>query len=158
MPHPPRSATPTKDEIYQHKTPPPQPPLPPTSPQFMHQSVPQPPSVPPPQVQYHPMFQMQPPPPPPLNMMSMPPHLSMPPAAGTSQIMIDPTSYHQNYMYNQPPPPQLSPQSGYQYSNQQTKMMISPVGSNNSISPTASLKSQSQLNSPGNQNSGEIFF
>lgn len=158
-----RSGTPTKDETYQHKTPTPhvppqnQPPLPPPPPppsptqsaqsaqsaQFMNQGSDAP-------LPFHPMFNMQPPPPPPPPMAlmpGMPPHLS-----------IDPS--FQSFMYGQqpPPPPQLSPGTiGYnQYSNQGSKMIISPgAGSNSSISPT-NFKSQTQgqLNDPSSLNAG----
>ncbi len=81
-----RSATPTKDEVYQP------PPLPPsTSPHFQ-----QAPPAPPP-LQFHPMFQMQQAPP--LGLMAM-----MPP------IQIEPGAhFHPPFgLYNQPPP-QISP-------------------------------------------------
>ena len=146
----PRPDTPTKDEVYQ-------PPLPPsTSPQFvMSQQAPPPPLPPPQSLPFHSMYQMQPPPPPPpMNMMSIPP--PPPPPLGTSpQLMIDPNSFHQNYMYNQPPP-QISPLGGYQYPG--AKMLMSPSLSN-PISPVnASLKSQpNQMNSPTNNNSSKLF-
>lgn len=110
-----RPGTPTKDEVYQ-------------PPMLLGQAQPpgynpmMVPPPPPPYQMYQPPMNMIPPPPPPMNVPGVP----MPP----NQLMIDP---YQQMPYHPPPP-------GY-YPNQ-NKVLISPSGSSQSMSPLMSVTSQ----------------
>lgn len=139
---PPRSGTPTKDEMYsaasiqyaQVATPTM---LPSPNAPGAYNPIMAPPinSIPPPPSPYHPLYSPQ----------LMQPNLGLPPP----QLMIDPnsptgSSYQQGYIQFNQPPPQVSPHGYYPSQTAQAKVLVSPVSVGQSVNPFWTHQQQSQ--------------